>query len=64
MELALIVAIAVNTMLAIGVAAAWSHYFRAETPEKSKHRAGQMREVIEIDPATVPQYQPTWRTIQ
>ena len=64
MELALIVAIAVNAMFGIGVAAAWSRYFRTEATEKPKRRVGQTREVIEIDPTNVPQYQATWRNVQ
>ena len=64
MELPLIITIAVNAMFGIGVAVAWSRYFRAGATEKPKQRAGQMRETIEIDPASVPQYQATWRTIQ
>ena len=63
MELPLIVAIAVNVLLGIGIAALWCSYFRAEATKNPKRRLGQTREVIEIDPASVPQYQATWRNI-
>lgn len=62
--LGLMVAIAVNALFAIGVAVCWCRYFGVEGAGEPKRRAGQTREVLEIDPANVPPFQATWRNIQ
>ena len=62
--LELMVAIAVNVLFGIGVAALWCRYSRVEGASVPKRRAGQTREVLEIDPANVPPFQATWRNIQ
>ena len=64
MTLELIVAIAVNALLGIGVAALWCRYFGVEEAKKQKRRVGQRREAIEIDPEEVPPFQATWRNIR
>jgi hypothetical protein len=63
-ELELIVAIAVNVLFGIGVATLWRRYFGANAAKNPKRRIGYRREMIEIDSANVPQFQPNWRNIR
>jgi hypothetical protein len=62
--LELIVAIAVNVLFGIGVAALWCRYSGSKATKGPARRVGHRRETTEIDPANVPQYQATWRDMQ
>ena len=61
--LELIIALGVNGLFGIGVAAVWCNYLGSKTPKNPK-QVGWKREAIEIDPANVPEFDATWRSVQ
>jgi hypothetical protein len=50
-------------MISFGLAATalWVSHLRSKSKPKKRHHLGYEREEIQIDPANVPEFKPTWR---
>lgn len=54
-------AIAFNVLFAIAAAAIWTNYFASWKVKRQKREVGYRRDEIQIDPAKVAPFKPTWR---
>ena len=53
--------VTLNIGFGIAVATLWVKYLGSRNAKAQKRGVGYRREEIEIDPANVPQFKPTWR---
>lgn len=50
-----------NVVFGLGVAVIWTTVSKANKAKQQKRRVGYNREEVQIDPATIPEFHPTWR---
>jgi hypothetical protein len=56
-----LVAVTLNVLFAISAAAIWTNYFDSWKAKRQEREVGYLRDEIQIDPAKVPPFKPTWR---
>ena len=54
-------AVTLNVLFAIAAAAIWTNYFGSWKAKRLEREVGYLRDEIQIDPAKVPPFKPTWR---
>ena len=54
-------AVTLNVLFAIAAAAIWTNYLASWKAKRQERKVGYLRDEIQIDPAKVPPFEPTWR---